>query len=109
MASRSGPFATTGQCVHFVQDADIATAVTLESYLSSVDFVTKPRPDIAIISVEGDADQGIRYRTDGTDPTSSVGHLVEEGTTVQLGTPLALTKIIETDTSVTINISFYAT
>lgn len=53
------------------------------------------------------ADGDIRYRTDGTNPTASVGMELFEGTSIVLSTELHLVRLIAVTGTVEVNISYY--
>jgi len=61
---------------------------------------------VADISVEGGGGN-VRYRDDGTDPTSSVGMVVSGGTVVAYSSQLTAVKLISTSGSVTVDVSYY--
>jgi hypothetical protein len=52
---------------------------------------------------------GVRYRDDGTAPTSSTGMPVSSGTCFQYGGPLNKIQFIQQSGSPTINVSYYKT
>lgn len=52
--------------------------------------------------------QGIRWRDDGTNPTSTVGMPVDAGDTVFFTGKLSVVKVIETAVSAKLNVSYYA-
>lgn len=83
--------------VGYAQDASFAAASALPSIPS--------KARVALIQAEGDS---LRWRDDGTDPTTSVGMLLAAGETFLYIGDLSKFKIIESSTSTTINISYYA-
>ena len=78
------------------------------AYSALVDGLNQPRqPAHAIIRVET---QPIRYRTDGTAPTSSEGVLYDAGTIIVIeDSPdvIRKAKIIETTASAQITVEYY--
>ena len=75
--------------------------------LSSATGLTVPKnANVAIVQVEG---APIRWRDDGTDPTSSVGMLLYPGNVVQLNVEdqLANFSAIQTATGGKLNVSYY--
>ena len=62
----------------------------------------------AEVWVEGDA---VRFRTDGTDPTSSVGHQLDVGDVmfVDNASDLASIRFIRVTTDATLRVSYYST
>jgi hypothetical protein len=73
--------------------------------LSSATSLTVPEGNLlTLIQAEG---EGIRYRDDGTDPTSSVGMLIDAGQTlVYNGDPKKL-RLIAATLGAIANISYY--
>lgn len=51
--------------------------------------------------------KSIRFRDDGTDPTSSAGHLLAAGDTLEYDGDLSAIKLIETEASASVNVTFY--
>lgn len=82
--------------------------------LSSVQGLTVPqldktglnqRPTFALITPET---QGVRWRDDGVDPTSTVGMPLAAGVTLQYDGDLNKIRFIEQTGSAKLNISYYA-
>jgi len=63
------------------------------------------KPSIAMITPET---QGVRWRDDDVDPTSSVGMPLAAGTTLQYDGDLTKIKFIEQVAGAKLNISYYA-
>lgn len=63
------------------------------------------RPSIAIITPET---QAVRWRDDGTAPTSSVGMPLAAGTTLQYDGDLTKIQFIQQTASAALNITYYA-
>lgn len=63
------------------------------------------RPTFALITPET---QGVRWRDDGTDPTSTVGMPLAAGVTLQYDGDLNKIRFIEQTGSAKLNISYYA-
>jgi hypothetical protein len=82
------------------QDADFATASALPDLATAL--TNKARA--ALIQAEGDS---LRWRDDGTDPTTSVGMLLSVGESFLYVGDLNTIKIIESSTSSVINVSYY--
>lgn len=73
--------------------------------LSAATTLTVPAgAKLAQICVET---QGVRYRDDGTAPTSTVGQPVASGTCFQYSGPLAAIQFIQQSSSAAIDVSYY--
>lgn len=75
--------------------------------LSSAQTLTIPTgkdPDYALIQAET---KDVRWRDDGTAPTSSVGMVLAAGATLRYDGDLRKIQIIETAASAKLNVSFY--
>ena len=60
---------------------------------------------LAIIQCQG---QPVRWRDDGTAPTSTVGMLMNVGDVLRYDGPIEKLRFIETAASATLNVSFYS-
>lgn len=58
----------------------------------------------AIITTET---QAIRWRDDGTNPTSAIGYPLTAGSELMLTSPLGVFRFIEQAASATVNVSYY--
>lgn len=84
---------------------DPAQYVQISSVASATGLGTIPNgARIALIQAEG-AD--VRWRDDGTNPTSAVGMLLEDGQTLVYNSNLAAIKFIDVTTGAKLNVSFY--
>lgn len=63
-----------------------------------------PGPRMAVIQAES---KSVRWRDDGTNPTTSVGTLLEAGSDFLYTGDLTRIKFIETAASAKLNVSFY--
>lgn len=63
------------------------------------------RPITALIQAET---QGLRWRDDGTDPTTAIGMLIPAGETLEYTGPLAKLRLINATAGAVANISYYA-
>lgn len=73
--------------------------------LSSATALTVPTgARAAVVYVES---QSVRYREDGTSPTTTVGLVIAAGGTQTFGANIGSVKFIETTTSAKINVSYY--
>lgn len=66
---------------------------------------SRPGPGSALIAVEG---AGIRWRDDGTAPTSSVGQPVSAGQALCYGQDINAFQVIGQTSGATINVTYYA-
>ncbi len=81
----------------YQQITDLSSAEALPSL---------PATGVVLVLVQAES-QDIRWRDDGTDPTASVGMVIEAGQMLAYtGNPAAL-KLIETTASAKANISYY--
>ena len=80
--------------------------VQLTSFSSAAGLGSIPTGAVwALIEVEG---QPVRWRADGTNPTVTVGHLLNPGDTLPYnGSDLTKWKAIETSSGAKLNVSFY--
>jgi len=83
--------------VGYGQDASFASASALPAI--------PPKARIALIQAEGDS---LRWRDDGTNPTTSVGMILATGETFLYIGDLSRIKIVESSTNSTVNVSYYA-
>jgi hypothetical protein len=73
--------------------------------LSSAAGLTVPAGSaLAFINCEG---QAVRWRDDGTNPTTSIGHVLNVGETLAYDGNLGLIKFIEVTTSAKLNVSYF--
>jgi len=82
--------------VGFVQMTSLSSATGLSSIPSGAQY--------ALINAE---DQNVRWRDDGTNPTASVGMVLEAGDTMLYDMPLSALKVIEETASAKLNVSYY--
>jgi hypothetical protein len=78
--------------------------------LASAQTLTVPAgANLAVISVEGTAGtgNGVRWRDDGTAPTSTVGILIPPGNTLVYSAAINAIQFIEAGGSSLINVSYY--
>lgn len=91
-------------CLGYQQITSLSSAQSLS--VPSVDANgLAVKPSIALITPET---QGVRWRDDGTDPTSSVGMPLAAGVTLQYDGDLKKIRFIEQTASAKLNISYYA-
>lgn len=64
-----------------------------------------PTPRWALIQAET---QGLRWRDDGTDPTTSVGMLIPAGQTLEYYGPLSRLRLINATAGAVANVTYYA-
>lgn len=88
------------QPVGYGQDDSFASASALPGIPSA-----EKKARVAIIQAEGDS---LRWRDDGTDPTTDVGMLLIAGESFFYVGDLSRFKIIESSTSSVVNVSYYA-
>lgn len=62
-------------------------------------------PRFAVIQAET---QGLRYRDDGTDPTTAVGMLIPAGDSIEYFGPLSKLRLINATAGAIANVSYYA-
>lgn len=62
-------------------------------------------PVVAVITVES---QGVRWRDDGVDPSSTVGMPIAAGVTLQYDGDLGKIKFIQQSASAILNVTYYA-
>lgn len=73
--------------------------------LSSAASLTVPvGARVALIQAQ---DQNVRWRDDGTNPTTSVGSIIYAGDSIWYDGDLDAIKLIETTTSAKLNVSYY--
>lgn len=91
----------------YAQYTSMAAAIALTSApasgvaLAAASFT----PKRCVITVEG---AGIRWRDDGTDPTTTVGMPVSAGASFEYTGPMGAIKLIQQSASATINVVYYA-
>lgn len=77
------------------------------SSLSSAVGLTPPAAArVAMIQAEGEA---VRYRDDGTDPTSTTGMKLANGDSIWFNADLSVVKFIEVTGGASLNILYYGT
>lgn len=91
-------------CLGYEQITDLSSAKSL-TVPTKDQFGLNQKPTIALITPET---QGVRWRDDGTSPTSSVGMPLAAGVTLQYDGDLKKIKFIEQNASAKLNISYYA-
>lgn len=64
-------------------------------------------PDSAKVAFINTEDQNVRWRDDGTDPTASVGGVLEPGSYFTYTGDLSSIKFIEEAASAKLNVSYY--
>ena len=91
-------------CLGYQRISSLSSATALT--VPTVDPVSglNAKPTIALITPET---QNVRWRDDGTDPTSSVGMPLSAGVTLQYDGDLRRIKFIETTAGAVLNISYY--
>jgi hypothetical protein len=98
-----GPYFPVGYC----QITSLGSAVNL----TTANCASGTVPSVATIAVICVETQGIRYRDDGTAPTSSVGMPmpipIPSGTCFQYAGSMTAIKLIQQTSSATIDVSFY--
>lgn len=80
------------------------TSLALSTLISTCSGGIPSTATIAVISVEGAA---IRYRDDGTAPTTTVGMPISSGQAFTYQSALMNLRIIQQSASATVNIAFY--
>ena len=94
----------------YLLSGDKPSALTARGYqqltsLASAAALTVPaNTTVALIQAES---QSIRWRDDGTDPTTSVGMVLAAGESLFFTGTLSAFKAIEISASATLNISYY--
>jgi hypothetical protein len=94
-----------GDPISYVAITVSTSAVGLTA--ANLDPAAGPRPDAVVISVEA---QPIRYRVDGTDPTSTEGHPAVDGDVIVLRSHQALKQlraIRSGATDATLRVTYY--
>ena len=81
---------------------DTSTALTVPDKTPTGE---KGQPTLAVVVAQG---QAVRWRDDGTDPTSSVGMPLAVGVPLQYDGDLTKIRFIEQTGSAKLNISYYA-
>jgi hypothetical protein len=81
----------------YQQITDLSSAEALPSL---------PSTGVVLVLVQAES-QDIRWRDDGTDPTASVGMVIEAGQTLAYTGNPAVLKLIEAAASAKANISYY--
>ena len=72
---------------------------------SAVGLTVPPGATVALIGV---ADQAVRWRDDGTDPTATVGMVIAAGAEIEYSADLTAITIIEVVAGAELNISYFA-
>ena len=94
---------TTTVCMGYQQiTPNAATALTVPTTDKNGN---KLQPTLIVITPEG---QNVRWRDDGTDPTTTVGMPIYVGTSFLYDGDLTRIKFIEQTASAKLNISYYA-
>lgn len=88
----------------YQQITDLSAAVGLTVPALDVNGLSC-KPSIALITPET---QGVRWRDDGTAPTSSVGMPLASGVTLQYDGDLTKIQFIQQSASAKLNITYYA-
>ena len=85
----------------------VAAANTVAAFSLTIPGMSTngPKPTTALIQAET---QGLRWRDDGTDPTTSVGMLIPAGQTLEYAGPLTKLRLINATAGAIANISYYA-
>jgi hypothetical protein len=63
-----------------------------------------PGTQLALLTAEG---KNLRWRDDGTNPTTSVGMLLSVGQTISYNGPIEKLKVIEVESGGILNVSLY--
>lgn len=82
-----------------------STSLSTSSAINLPSIPSSPGPGSALISVEA---AGVRWRDDGTDPTSSVGNPVSAGAALCYGNEIGKFRVIGQTSGATINVTYYA-
>lgn len=90
-------------CMGYQQISDLSSAVGLTVPVLSPGG-SNVKANFALIIAET---QNVRWRDDGTNPTSSVGMLLVAGVPLQYDGDLSKIKFIEVTASAKLNISYY--
>lgn len=90
-------------CMGYQQIADLSSAVGLTVPVLAPDG-SNQKPTFALIICET---QGVRWRDDGTSPSSSVGMTLAAGVPLQYDGDLNRIKFIQQAASAKLNISYY--
>lgn len=64
-------------------------------------------PDGTVLAIIQSEAQSVRWRDDGTNPTASVGMLLETGNSIVYNGGFAALKLIQTAASAKLNVSYY--
>ena len=91
-------------CMGYQQITSLSASTGLTVPTQTADG-SKQQPTFALIIAET---QGVRWRDDGTDPTSSVGMPLATGVALQYDGDLTKIKFIEQVAGAVLNISYYA-
>lgn len=86
----------------YFQTASISAATTLLSIVGATGIPSNS--NFVWVCPEG---ANVRWRGDGTDPTATVGNLIQVGQTVKITSNLANLRFIQTAATATLNINFY--
>lgn len=92
-------------CLGYAQDTSISTASNLPSIPTTDKQGNKQAPTIAVITCETNT---VRWRDDGTAPTTSVGMPLAAGTPFIYDGDIPNIKFIDTSTGAILNVSYYA-
>ena len=86
--------------------SNTAKALTLATYQTTPIANTTQRAILAVITVE---DNDMRYRVDGTDPTTAIGHLIKDGGIIQLESGLEINQFraIRVSADAVIQVTYY--
>ena len=91
-------------CAGYQQITSLSSATGLTVPARTPDGLAY-KPNFALITPEA---QAVRWRDDGTDPTSTVGMPLAVGVTLQYDGDLSKIKFIEQTGGAKLNISYYA-
>ena len=75
--------------------------------LSSVKGLTAGTYDGATMALIQAEDQNVRWRSDGTNPSTSVGHVLHAGNSMRYMGTLSAIKFIEETASAKLNVSYF--
>lgn len=78
----------------------------LSSLSTAVGLVVPTGANVAIFIAQ---DQDVRWRDDGTNPTTTVGMLMQKGIPLEYAGPLTAFKMIEAAASAKVNVAYYRT
>jgi hypothetical protein len=91
-------------CIGYQQITSLSGAVSLTVPTRDANGLSA-KPTLAIITPEG---AGVRWRDDGTDPTTTVGMPLASGVTLQYDGDLSRIRFIQSTAGAILNVSYYA-